>query len=163
MNPQASKYGEFKRAELKPGDLNVFVEAIAHYFHQISAEDAQVRPSYLSDAGDTRAEDYTGLIQISGQYQGKVYFSAPSAMLRHLLLSQGETQHSEENLLDLVGEVANTLSGNARRYFGERFVISVPQTLRGAPVATTGRPFAIPLNWKKYNALLVVDVNQHGA
>lgn len=162
MNQPVKPSGEYMRTELKPGDLNVFVEAIAHYFHQISAEDAQVRPSYLSDAGDARAGDYTGLIRISGQYQGKVYFSAPSAMLRHLLLSQGETQHSEENLLDLVGEVANTLSGNARRYFGERFAISVPQTLRGAPRATTGRPFAIPLNWKKYNALLVVDVNPHG-
>jgi hypothetical protein len=26
-----------------------------------------------------------------------------------------------------------------------------------------GAIFAIPLNWKKYNALLVVDVNPHGA
>ncbi|MCA1979609.1 MAG: chemotaxis protein CheX [Thiobacillus sp.] len=158
MNAQAHPY-----ASLKPDDLNVFVEAIAHYFHQISAEDAQVRPAYLTDEDDRRRGDYTGLIRISGQFQGQVYFSAPSAMLRHLLLSQGESQHSEDTLLDLVGEVANTLSGNARRYFGDRFVISVPQTQRGAPAATGEHAFAIPLNWKKYNALLIVEVDRCGA
>lgn len=158
------------RPTLNPGnlnltDLNVFVESVAHYFHQISAESAQVRPSYLSDSGNIGARDYTGLIRISGQYQGNVYFTAPSAMLRHLLVSQGETQHSEEHLLDLVGEVANTLSGNARRHFGERFVISVPQALRGAPDSMTAssRPFVIPLSWKKYNALLIVDVSSRAS
>ena len=36
-------------------------------------------------------------------------------------------------MVDLVGEVANTIAGNARSEFGEEFEISVPIVLRGAP------------------------------
>jgi chemotaxis protein CheX len=139
-------------------DLCVFIDALTHYFRQLTREDADVLPSYLS-LHEIPAQEYTGLIRISGQYHGQVYFSAPSALLRHLMLAQGEAQLTEANLLDQVGEIANTLAGNARSYFGERFIISVPQTLRGEPqTAIAARPFVIPLNWKKYNALLVVDV-----
>ena len=139
-------------------DLHVFIDALTHYFKQLTREDAEVQPSYLA-LSDIPAQDYTGLISISGQYAGQIYFSAPSAMLRHLLLAQGETQATEANLLDQVGEIANTLSGNSRSYFGERFVISVPKTLRGEPqTSIAARPFVIPLTWKKYNALLVIDV-----
>ncbi|MHB1676308.1 MAG: chemotaxis protein CheX [Sulfuriferula sp.] len=143
---------------LNQNDLCVFIDAISHYFNQITREEADVRPTYLS-ADHTPVQDYIGLITISGQYQGKIYFSAPGALLRHLLLAQGEARVSEDNLLDQVGEIANTLAGNARRYFGDRFVISVPQTLRASSqVAISSHPFVIPLNWKKYHALLVVDV-----
>lgn len=151
--------------ELDQDDLCVFIDAISEYFRQITSEDASVRPSYLLDSEEQVGQEYTGRINITGQYRGSVYFAAPSALLRHLLLAQGERWHSEENMLDLVGEVANTLAGNARRYFGERFMISVPQTLRGTPDRAdpfaSPRPFVIPLNWKQYNALLVVDVTTH--
>ena len=40
---------------------------------------------------------------------------------------------SEELLVDLVGEVANTISGNARYVFGKDFMISVPVVIEGAP------------------------------
>ncbi len=43
-----------------------------------------------------------------------------------LLMRMQETDTSDENIKDLVGEVANTISGNARRDFGKNFVISVP-------------------------------------
>jgi len=140
-------------------DLCVFIDALTHYFRQLTREDADVLPSYLS-LHEIPVQEYTGLIGISGQYHGQVYFSAPSALLRHLMLAQGETQLTEANLLDQVGEVANTLAGNARSYFGERFIISTPRALRGEPqTAIASRPFIIPLSWKKYNALLVVDVH----
>jgi chemotaxis protein CheX len=40
-------------------------------------------------------------------------------MLRHLLISTGELDQSSDSLLDVIGEMANTISGNARRYFGD--------------------------------------------
>jgi len=144
--------------ELNEQDLRVFIDALTHYFRQITREDADVLPSYLS-LHDIPVQEYTGLITISGQFHGQVYFSAPSALLRHLLMAQGESTLTEANLLDQVGEVANTLAGNARSYFGERFIISPPRTQRGEPqTAIASRPFVIPLSWKKYKALLVVDV-----
>ena len=46
--------------------------------------------------------------------------SMPPQLLRELLLLQGETDLSESNLLDAVGEIANTLGGNARKIAGRR-------------------------------------------
>ncbi|WP_407275798.1 chemotaxis protein CheX [Halothiobacillus sp. DCM-1] len=139
-------------------DLRVFIDALTHYFQHLTQEFADVLPSYLS-LHEIPIQEYTGLIAISGQYQGQVYFSAPSALLRHLLLAQGETVLTESNLLDQVGEIANTLAGNARSYFGERFTISTPRAQRGEPeTAIASRPYVIPLSWKKYKALLVVDI-----
>ena len=47
-------------------------------------------------------------------------------MLTVLLMRMQETDTSDANIMDLVGEVANTISGNARRDFGRNFIISVP-------------------------------------
>ncbi len=60
-----------------------------------------------------------------------MYFTAPKAMLTVLLMKMQENDFSHETMRDLVGEVANTISGNARRDFGRDFVISVPSVLAG--------------------------------
>ena len=67
---------------------------------------------------------------------------------------------SHENLCDLVGEITNTLSGNARRDFGQQFQISVPAVLSGRDgkldYPKTGRPIIIPIEWRNYHARLIV-------
>jgi chemotaxis protein CheX len=71
-----------------------------------------------------------------------------------------ETDFSHETMKDLVGEVANTISGNARRDFGRDFVISVPNVVAGEkveiPMTQGMRPFVIPINWRSHSAKLVV-------
>jgi chemotaxis protein CheX len=61
---------------------------------------------------------------------------------------------------DLVGEVANTISGNARKDFGRDFVISVPSVLAGErpdiPASNGTRSFVIPINWRSHSAKLIV-------
>jgi len=63
---------------------------------------------------------------------------------------------------DLVGEVANTISGNARRDFGRDFVISVPSVLSGerpeVALPPGARSFVIPINWRSHSAKLVVSL-----
>jgi chemotaxis protein CheX len=63
-------------------------------------------------------------------------------------------------MCDLVGEVANTISGNARRDFGKDFMISVPQVVAGDPekvqTPDNTRSFVIPINWRSHSAQLVV-------
>jgi chemotaxis protein CheX len=63
---------------------------------------------------------------------------------------------------DLVGEVANTISGNARRDFGRDFVISVPSVLSGErpeiPQKPGSRSFVIPINWRSHSAKLIVSL-----
>ncbi|HEV7441836.1 MAG TPA: chemotaxis protein CheX, partial [Steroidobacteraceae bacterium] len=91
-----------------------------------------------------------------------VYFTAPRAMLTVLLMKMQENDFSHETMRDLVGEVANTISGNARRDFGRDFVISVPNVLAGEkpeiPMVPGSRSFVIPINWRSHSAKLIVSL-----
>jgi chemotaxis protein CheX len=51
-------------------------------------------------------------------------------MLRHILLALGENGSSEGLYNERVGEIANAISGNARRQPGKEFNISVPEVVR---------------------------------
>jgi len=81
-------------------------------------------------------------------------------MLTVLLMKMQESDFSHETMRDLVGEVANTISGNARKDFGRDFVISVPSVLAGEkpdiPASPGMRSFVIPINWRSHSAKLVV-------
>jgi|APMI01.1.fsa_nt_gi chemotaxis protein CheX len=153
-------------SDITEQEIKVFLDAVDTYFSQITKERAAVRAAYLADGEHLpQTYDFTGLIAVSGQYRGCLYFSAPAVMLRHLLLVMEEPSHSDENFLDAVGEIANTLAGNSRKHFGETMAISVPVTMKGAPEriksSVRARPYVIMVSWKKYNASLVVDIERN--
>jgi chemotaxis protein CheX len=141
-------------------ELKTFVEGTTNYFEVAAQQPASIGSPYLVTKGKPGVHDYTGMIAISGKREGIVYFTAPRAMLTVLLMKMQETDFSDETMKDLVGEVANTISGNARRDFGRDFVISVPSVVSGEsvelPLNTTLRPFVIPINWRSHSAKLVV-------
>ena len=151
-------------SDLNEAEIKVFTDAVRHYFAQLTREPASVRGAYLERGGEaTPVYDYSGQISVSGALRGSVTLSAPRAMIRHLLVALHETDQSEENLRDTVGELANTLAGNARKHFGESMEISVPVTSSGALPGGGGareRPYVIMVNWKTYNASLVVDLER---
>jgi chemotaxis protein CheX len=142
--------------------LRAFVQIVQHFFAQLAGRPAEVGTPFLGDPGSLPRFDFTGVIGISGSRHGCVYFTAPRELLRALLLHVGETQISDANLADLAGEIANTLAGNARRDFGQEFVISVPEVLQGAaqaiPVPKDVKAYVIPLRWHKHDAALVISV-----
>ncbi len=148
-------------SDIKENELKVFIDAVTHFYSHLTHEQAAIRSSYLADTGMPRF-DYTGLITFSGRFRGCVYFSAPRPMLCELLLQMKEPDTCDDNLLDTVGEVANTIAGNARRHFGGGLEISVPITMRGAAehikAAVRARPFAILLRWRSHEAAVVVDL-----
>jgi chemotaxis protein CheX len=148
-------------AQLSEIELKVFIAAVANYFAQLTQESAAIKSSYLADAALPHF-DYTGLITLSGRFRGCVYFSAPRLLLRELLLQMQEPDTCEQNLLDAVGEVANTIAGNARRHFGSALDISVPLAIKGSSAQITSalrtRPYAILLSWQKQEAVVVVDL-----
>jgi len=150
-------------SDLSEKDIEIFIEAIGGYFKQITKEAASVGVAYLAKNAFPM-NDYTGMIKVSADYEGALYFSAPSAMLRHLLTVMKEPNQSDENLLDAVGEIANTISGNARRYFGENMVISIPEKIAHLPenLDHQARPYAyvIIIKWKHYSASLIVDISR---
>ena len=147
---------------LQEQELKTFVEGTTNYFEVAAQQPATVGSPYLVTDGTPAVHEYTGVITVSGRREGVVYFTAPKAMLTVLLMKMQENDFSHENMRDLVGEVANTISGNARRDFGNEFVISVPSVLTGErndpPLISGARSFVIPINWRSHSAKLVVSL-----
>jgi chemotaxis protein CheX len=147
---------------LQEQELKTFVEGTTNYFEVAAQQPATVGSPYLVTDGAPTIHEYTGVINVSGRREGVVYFTAPKAMLTVLLMKMQENDFSHENMRDLVGEVANTISGNARRDFGNEFVISVPSIIAGerseAPTVAGARSFVIPINWRSHSAKLVVSL-----
>lgn len=145
---------------MNQSDLQVFIDATVNYFKQASDVTATVEAPYLKNVTETIAYQYTGIIGISGKKRGCVYFTAPSVLVKHLLMSIGETDTSKDTVCDLVGEVANTIAGNARKYFGPEFMISVPVVVDGQPerikLPPNSRAFIIPVIWRLYESRIVI-------
>ncbi|TVO63543.1 chemotaxis protein CheX [Denitromonas ohlonensis] len=154
-------------ADLNEKDIRVFVDAVTHYFLQLTREAPRIRGAYLETRGKRPPDmEYTGAIALSGAFRGRVYVTAPRALLRHLLVATNEPDQSHMAILDLIGEMANTLAGNARRHFGPQLEISIPMTSSGddirLPPDGGARPYIVSVEWKNYAASVVVDVQRSG-
>ena len=149
--------------DISEQEIQVFVEAVNHYFLQITGEKAEISSAFLAQ-GDALPPtyDFTGLITVSGKYRGCIYFSASRHMLLNLLVAMHEPQRADIFLLDAVGEIANTLAGNARRHFGTSMEISVPVTVQGKCESlqsmVRARPYVVLIKWKQYEASVIVDL-----
>lgn len=143
-------------------ELRAFIEIVKQYFERQTGRLPELGNPYLGDPAALPMYDFTGVIGISGARPGCVYFTAHRDLLRELLLHVGESTLSDENLSGLVGEVANTISGNARRVFGPEFMISVPVVVAGAAqaiqVPRNVKAYILPLRWHKREAALVASL-----
>ncbi|MFH1981697.1 MAG: chemotaxis protein CheX [Pseudomonadota bacterium] len=149
---------------LTENDIAVFIDGTKHYFKTSTDEAVVVETPYLVSTEDLVISDFTGVIGISGDRKGIVFVTAQQAMLRYLVLSLGEKTADPELIRDVIGEVANTISGNARRQYGPGFMISVPLIVQGKPVRM-GLPrdrdmdgYVIPFRWKSFPFQLVVSL-----
>jgi chemotaxis protein CheX len=141
-------------------EVGVFLESVLNYFSTTVQQAAVCGTPFLSIDKTPELSDFTGMIKISGKFDGLVAFTAPKSMLCVMLMRMQETDMCQENLCDLVGEIANTLSGNARRDFGHQFNISVPTVNIGRKnrldIPEGARPIVIPIGWRNYSSSLVV-------
>jgi chemotaxis protein CheX len=141
-------------------EVGTFIDGVLRYFDSTVQQTPQCGTPYLALDQYPDMFDYTGIIRINGKREGLVAFTAPKSMLSVMLMRMQETDMSHENLCDLVGEIANTLSGNARRDFGHQFNISVPKVVFGRHGAidypADARPIVIPIDWRNYHAKLIV-------
>ncbi len=146
---------------MEENQLKVLVESVVNYFNVTRNDDVSVGTPYLLNADQAEESDFlSGMIAISGNKNGWLRYSAPRIMIKHLLLSMGESDTSADNMEDMVGEVANTISGNLRKHFGSEFLISVPKVMSGSSQQTfedgTERCYVVPLYWKQYNSSIVI-------
>ncbi len=140
-------------------EIKVFIEGTLRYFERATGEAACVETPYLKGEESVACE-YTGVIGISGRHRGAVYFTSGADLLTEILRRLGETSADAACLADLVGEVANTIAGNARRSFGHEFLISVPVVLRGRPDEISFprhlKAFVVPILWRAMRSYLIL-------
>ncbi len=145
-------------------DFRLVAESAQRYFTTSAALPAEITSAFLG-AESINAHEFTGVITLSGQFEGQVIVSAPRGLLRELLLMQGENTLGDDDLLDAVGEVANTIAGNLRREFGPSLQISVPERLAGRhdlPMRQQARPYVVSLRWSQHSAMICVDMQRTG-
>ncbi|WP_367104632.1 chemotaxis protein CheX [uncultured Psychrobacter sp.] len=142
--------------------LGVFLSSINAFFAQIDDTKVAIDTPYLNNNKNALGYDYSGVIKISGPLKGCVYVSAPSVMLREVIKVMGEPDSSITMMKDLLGEMANTISGNARTEFGSEFIISPPQIVEGAPgmsyLPKDRHSYITPFTWRGYNAMIGICV-----
>ena len=143
-------------------ELKLLVDSVRTYFEVVTGHAPQITSAFLG-AGDIEGHDFNGIVSFSGSYIGHVLVSMPRQQLRELLLLQGETDLCDHNLLDAVGEIANTLGGNARKSMGSELRISVPMTMQGASgmrARVRKHPYVITLRWGHQSSLVCVDIEK---
>ncbi|NNM66499.1 MAG: chemotaxis protein CheX [Spirochaetales bacterium] len=143
-------------------ELKFFIDVVTDYFQQVSGVGASMGIPYVKKE-EAVVLSYTGLIGISGPRKGGIYFTAGPALLSTLMGEiLGVEEADEDSLLDMVGEISNTVAGNVRKSFGTEFLISVPMLIKGKPddILFRLKPpvFVIPINWRHERAFLVVGL-----
>lgn len=149
-------------SSLSEDELKLFVDSVRNYFKKTTSQIPSITSAFLG-GGDISAYEFNGVVTFSGSYTGQVIVSMPKQLLRELLLVQSETDLSDPNLLDTVGEIANTLAGNARKKLGSDLGISVPVKLQGSTASRAKvrkHPYIITLEWCHKPALVCVDIER---
>jgi chemotaxis protein CheX len=143
-------------------NLRVLIEGTQHYFKKLTGEAITVDKPQLIREINQHILDYTGVIGISGSHQGSIFFSSTKGLLEELLLALKITDDDENQIMDLVGDVSNTISGNARCELGAKFMVSPPVILKGKgeemKVSHIEEIYMIPLLWKGHKAHLIISL-----
>lgn len=143
-------------------DLKMFVEGSSHYFDTVTQKPASIGAPFLIQDTNEHLSDYTGIISISGGFKGCVFFSAPTNMLIKLLATMGILTPTPSQLMDIVGEVSNTIAGNARKEFGDKFMLSTPILLEGRGESIKASKikeiYVIPIIWYQHQANLIINI-----
>lgn len=143
-------------------ELKFFIEVVTDYFEQVTGEGAVMGLPFLKSE-EPAVLAFTGLIGISGPRKGAIYFTSDAKLLTTLtqeILDLADPD--EDSLLDMVGELTNTIAGNVRKSFGADFLISVPMLIKGKPqdILMRLKPpvFIVPILWRKEKAFLAVGL-----
>lgn len=147
---------------VKVEKLGVFLSSINAFFAQIDDTQVALDTPYLNNNRSAIGYDYSGIIKISGPLKGCVYVSAPTVMLREVIKVIGEPDSSITMMKDLLGEMANTISGNARTEFGADFIISPPKIIEGIPsipyLPKDRQSYVTPFTWRGYKAVIGISI-----
>ncbi len=144
-------------------ELKIFADGLLRYFDSTTSESATVGTPFLTEDINDYVQSYSGVINISGIHQGSVIFTATESLLKHVLWAMKILDSNPKKLRDLVGEIGNTISGNARSRFGDQFIVSVPKLIEGriddAQNDNIYGNYVIPVVWRHSKANLIVNLD----
>jgi len=149
---------------MEDDDIQIFVTGALRYFESLESDTGVViEPPFIKVKDHAKPfQEYSGIIQISGRISGVVCFTATKTMLETILNFLNQDPTNPDAVSDLVGEIANTLSGNVREKFGREFMISVPMVAVGNYVesmfSTNTMNYVIPIIWRSGKAYLLVSL-----
>lgn len=149
---------------MQEAELTYFVESTLGYFEKATGEKANIGLPYVKKPDEQVVLDYTGIIGISGDRRGGIYITCTQNFLSELVRVVMATDEADPTLLrDMIGELANTISGNATRAFGRNFQISVPIVMNGnaksLDFALDAPSYVIPANWRGMQFFIVVGIS----
>ena len=118
-------------------EVQIAKEAITNYFASYSLENEVVigEISKLENLKENVLFGYTGLIAISGTYEGGLYITCNENFLSTIytiVMNEKPGEPLKAFLSDLVGEMVNTVSGYFQKEYGENFIISIPYAILGS-------------------------------
>lgn len=152
------------RKEEFEATCNLFINSVSNYFKHLTEIDSNMKVPYLKESKGLVLKDYTGMIGISGSRRGFVYISANREMFGELInMFIGIEDPSDEDILDMAGEISNVVAGNVRANLGANFMISVPTVFEGMPdeldIPNDVSVYVIPINWNNHEAFVVIGLD----
>ena len=152
------------RKEEFEATCNLFINSVSNYFKHLTEIDSDMKVPYLKESEGLVLKDFTGMIGISGSRKGFVYISANREMFADLInMFIGIEDPSEEDILDMAGEISNVVAGNVRANLGANFMISVPTVFEGMPkelnTPENVSMYVIPINWNNHEAFVVLGLD----
>lgn len=146
-------------------DIQAFMDSTSNYFTTVGSDKPEFGIPYNLDAGTKKYPlyAYSGHIGISGSHRGGIVLTCEKnlvAQLLHHVLGHGS--ESEEEIIQMLAELVNTVAGNARLHFGSGFEISVPTVVIGEPeefkFVLAEPSLVLPLTWQGSHANAIIGL-----
>ena len=151
--------------KLSADDVNALLGCISGYFSSIGAGKPEFGVPYNLDTTKQKHPlyGYSGHIGISGSHRGGMVITCDKDLIAGLLqFVLGAKADSEEDVINMIAEMANTVSGNARVHFGSGFDISVPTVVVGEPeefkFVLAEPTLVIPFTWLGHRANAIIGL-----
>ncbi|MBN1617117.1 MAG: chemotaxis protein CheX [Spirochaetales bacterium] len=148
--------------------INPFLSATINLFQNMFSIDAQAGTPYLLEGEIKHRWEISGILGLTGDYQGLVGFRLPRLLGDKMLQKSGITTKTEEDRLDtvygMIGEMTNIIAGNAASAIlsasidisppvvvrGENHQIAWPKTMPvvAIPFTTSCGPFEVDVCFK---------------
>jgi chemotaxis protein CheX len=110
-----------------------FAEVVEQVFTgMLGFELVRTHGDTLPSPGDAR---YIGTVHITGSWSGSVVVECPEAFGRIVAATMFESEPdavAEDELVDVVGELANMLGGNVKALLEGESMLSLPTVVRGS-------------------------------